>query len=157
MTMAKASKKAAPKKSASGKSSATGIKYEDKSPGQPDLIPIFNELKKLMAPYEKGNLRMRGGEGGQVVLLSEKPVVIDGRKKDALWFVSALIQKGYVGFYYMPVYMNEPVRRQLKPELLKCLKGKACFHIKKQDPVIFHQIEEALQIGCNDYERRGWI
>jgi hypothetical protein len=38
------------------------------------------------------------------VLVGEKPVEVLGRKKDELWFASALIQKGYVGFYYMPVY-----------------------------------------------------
>jgi hypothetical protein len=133
------------------------IKYMDKSPGQPELVPIFEAIKKLMTAYAKGHLRLRGGEGGQVVLISDKEVVIDGRKREELWFVSALIQKGYVGFYYMPVYMNEPVRRQLPAELLKCLKGKACFHIKKNDPLLFDQIGEALRIGYENYRGKGWI
>ena len=133
------------------------IKYMDKSPGQPELVPIFEAIKKLMTPYAKGHLQLRGGEGGQVVLLSDKEVVIDGRKREGLWFVSALIQKGYVGFYYMPVYMNEPVRRQLPAEFLKCLKGKACFHIKKNDPLLFDQIKEALQIGFDCWRKNGWI
>jgi hypothetical protein len=91
------------------------------------------------------------------MLISEKEVVIAGRKREDLWFASALIQKGYVGFYYMPVYMNEPIRRLLKPELLKCLKGKACFHIKKNDPLLFDQIREALKIGYDAYKKSGWI
>src|SRR5258708_6770764 len=124
-----------------------GIKYEDKSAGQPDLGPIFARIKQLLAGFQKESLRLRGGEGGQVLLISEKAVVIEGRKREELWFASALVQKGYVGFYYMPVYMNEAVRSQLKPELLKCLKGKACFHIKKNDPLLFDQIGEALEIG----------
>ena len=134
-----------------------GIKYEDKSAGQPDLGPIFARIKQLLAAFEKEPLRLRGGEGGQVLLISEKAVVIEGRKKEALWFASALVQKGYVGFYYMPVYMNEAVRSQLKPELLKCLKGKACFHIKKNDPLLFDQIGEALEIGYASYKKMGWI
>jgi hypothetical protein len=134
-----------------------GIKYEDKSAGQPDLEPIFARIKQLLAAFEKGALRLRGGEGGQVLLISEKAVVIEGRKREELWFASALVQKGYVGFYYMPVYMNEAVRSQLKPELLKCLKGKACFHIKKNDPLLFDQIGEALEIGYECYKKKGWI
>jgi hypothetical protein len=133
------------------------IKYTDKSPGQPELVPIFEAIKKLMAPYEKGHLRFLGEKAGQVVLISDKEVVIDGRKREELWFVSALVQKGYVGFYYMPVYMNEPVRRQLPAEFLKCLKGKACFHIKKNDPLLLGQIKEALKIGYEDYKAKGWI
>jgi hypothetical protein len=134
-----------------------GIKYEDKSAGQPDLGPIFARIKQLLADFEKEPLRLRGGEGGQVLLISEKATVIDGRKREELWFASALVQKGYVGFYYMPVYMNEVVRSQLKPELLKCLKGKACFHIKKNDPLLFDQIGEALEIGYASYKKMGWI
>ena len=134
-----------------------GIKYADKSAGQPELVLIFDEIKRLMAPYAKGPLVLRGGSDGQIGLVTNKPVVIEGRKRDELWFVSALVQKGYVGFYYMPVYMNEPVRRQLKPELLKTLKGKACFHIRKADPVLLDQIKEALDIGVAAYKKMGWI
>lgn len=133
------------------------IKYEDKSPGQPELVPIFEAIKKLMAPYEKKHLHLVDEKGGQVALISDKEVVIAGRKRDQLWFVSALIQKGYVGFYYMPVYMNEPLRRLLPPDLLKCLKGKACFHIKKNDPVLMRQIEAALKTGYDDFAKKGWI
>ena len=133
------------------------IKYEDKSPGQPQLVPIFEAIKKLLAPYEKGHLHLLDEKGGQVGLISDKEVVIAGRKRDQLWFASALVQKGYVGFYFMPVYMNEPVRRLLPPELLKCLKGKACFYIKKNDPILMGQIKEALKIGYDDYKKKGWI
>jgi len=128
-----------------------------KSAGQLDLVNIFNEIKKLMEPYEKGTIRMHDGEVGKVALISDRKVVIDGRKKEEIWFVSAMIQKGFVSFYYMPVYMNKPVERQLKPELLKCLKGKACFHIKKADPILFGQIREALEIGYKDFLNKGWI
>ena len=60
-------------------------------------------------------------------------------------------------FYFMCVYMNEPLKKRIKPELLKCLKGKACFHIKKDDSVIYEQIEEALKIGFADFRKRGWL
>ena len=135
----------------------TGIKYKDKSKGQPELIPIFEEIKKLLMPYEKGSIKLRGGSGGQVTLVSEKPVVIEGRKRDRLWFAAALIQKGYVGFYYMPVYGEGAIKSVIKPELLKCLKGKACFHIKKYDREIFGQIKDALALGYKAWSQRGWL
>jgi hypothetical protein len=139
-----AAKKAAVKKSIVKRD--VKIKYEDKSSGQPDLVP-----------YEKGDMKLHAGTAGKALLVNHRPVVIDGRKKPEMWFVSALIQKGYVGFYFMPVYMNAPVQKQLKPELMKCLKGQACFHIKKADPVIYGAIKEAMKIGFDDYRKRGWI
>jgi hypothetical protein len=134
-----------------------GIKYTDKSAGQPELVLVFEAIKKLMIPYAKGSLKLKGGDGGQVALISDKPVVIEGRKKEEIWFAGVLVQKGYVGFYYMPVYMNEPLRKKLPPELLKTLKGKACFHIKKADPQLLGQIKEALQIGHACFREKGWI
>jgi len=133
------------------------IKYSDKSPGQPQLVPIFDEIKKMLAPYEKGTLKLFGGSHGKVALVSKRPVEILGRKKDEVWFASALIQKGYVGFYYMPVYGDPLIKKMIKPELLTCLKGKACFYIRKPDQEIFSQIKEALAIGYKEWRQRGWI
>jgi hypothetical protein len=133
-----------------------GIKYTDKSPGQPELTPIFEAMKKLLLPYEKGTMKLISSPG-QVVLISKKPVEILGRKRDDLWFASALVQKGYVGFYYMPVYGDPKVKELVKPGLLKCLKGKACFHIKKYDKEIISQIEDALNVGYNLWHKRGWL
>jgi hypothetical protein len=49
------------------------------------------------------------------------------------------------------------MKKVFKPELLKCLKGKSCFHIKKNDPVIMEQIKESLKIGYEMYKERGWL
>jgi len=160
-----ASSKGATKKSSSNnvskKSSPSKdgikIKYSDKSPGQPQLIPIFEEIKKMLTPYEKGTMKLFGGSDGKVALVSKKSIEILGRKRDELWFASALIQKGYVGFYYMPVNGDPSIKKLIKPELLKCLKGKACFYIKKADEEIFSQIKEALAIGYKEWHQRGWI
>jgi len=141
----------------SSREEGIGIKYSDKSAGQPELVPIFNTIAKMLKTHAAGSLKIKGGEGGQITLNSDKPVVIDGRKKDELCLASALIQKGYVGFYYMPIYMNDAVRKRMGAELMKTLKGKACFHIKKNDPVLFKQMEEALDIGVEVYKKFGWI
>lgn len=153
--MAKISKSVKASKSASEKS--IGIKYSDKSINQPELVPIFNELVTLLKPYEKGSIKMRGGSEGQISLVSEKEVIINGKKRNEMWFAAALVQKGYVGFYYMPVYGQPEMKKFFKPELLKCLKGKSCFHIKKYDKEIFKQIKEALKKGYKCYLEKGWL
>ena len=151
-----ATAKASPQKPAAGKSE-TGIKYSDKSTDQPELVPIFNAIKKMLLPYEKGSIKVRGGSGGQIVLVSDKPVEIAGKKRDELWFAGALVQRGYVGFYFMPVQDASAKKELFKPELLKCLKGKGCFHIKKMDQEIFKQMEEALAKGYRSYKDRGML
>ncbi len=155
-----AGKKADSKKSNAKSASATsetGIKYSDKSAGQPQLVPIFEAIKKLLLPYAKGAMKVRGGTGGQMVLINEKPVEIDGKLRQELWFAAVLVQKGYVGFYFMPVHDAAEKKAIFKPELLKCLKGKSCFHIKKSDPVILQQIEESLAKGYRNHKEKGWL
>jgi hypothetical protein len=150
-----APKKAAPKKAAGKK--GVGIKYADKSGGQPELVPIFGELCKLLSVYEKGSIKLRGGKEGQIAMVSEKPVEIAGSIRKELWFAAALIQKGYVGLYFMPVHSKEEQAAVFEPALLKCLKGKGCFHIKVNDPVLFKQIKTSLKAGYQLYKERGWI
>ena len=133
------------------------IKYADKSAGQDEMIKIFNDLHQMLTPYESGSVKKMGGEGGQVSLISHKEVEIAGRKKSELWFAGLLIQKGYVGFYFMPVYVEPEKKRLLGAELLKTLKGKSCFHIKSADPVIYSQIEQALRLGYEEWRKNGWV
>lgn len=148
--------KTASKKSSSKKE--VRIKYEDKSAGQPQLVVIFDEIKKLLLPYMKGTMKLHGGDKGKIILVSEKEIEVGGRKMEQVWFASALIQKGYVGFYYMPIYARpDKIKNQIGTELMKCLKGKACFHIKKKDAVIFAQIKNALKIGYDCYKQNKWV
>lgn len=166
-TAKKTAKKAAPKKKVTATAATakatpagekpTGIKYADKSAGQPQLIPIFEELKALLLPYEKGSIVLRGGTGGQLMLVSEKEVVIDGRKKQEMYFAGLLIQKGYVGFYFMPVYVEAEQKALFAPELMKLLKGKSCFHIKKWDDTLKKQVKDALKKGYEVYKEKGWV
>jgi hypothetical protein len=160
--MAKAAaKKSAPKKAAKkavkAKKEPT-LKYADKSAGQPEMVVVFKAIKKLILPYvNKGALKLYANTGGQINLISHKTVVIAGKKREDIWFVSALIQKGYVGFYYMPIYMHDEMQKQFSPAFIKCLKGKACFHIKNTNPEILKDIEKAIRIGYEEYEKRGWV
>ncbi len=159
-TSSKAPAKKAAKATAKKKDNekgAIGIKYSDKSAGQSHLVTIFEEIKKLMLPYAKGNLVMRGGVGGQMAIVNETELEIYGKKRKEFWFAAILVQKGYVGFYFMPVYVCEPRKESIPNELMKTLKGKSCFHITKNDAVIMEQIKEALKLGYEDYKKRGWV
>lgn len=152
-------KKAASKTiTAKKKDPSINIKYEDKSKGQPEMIAIFGAIKKLCQPYaNKGALKLYASTGGQLNMVSHKEVVIAGRKRSEIWFISALVQKGYVGFYYMPLYMNDPMKSQFSPEFMKCLKGKACFHIRENDSLIMADIKKAIKLGYEAYKERGWV
>ena len=121
-----------------------------------DLQVIFAALKPLLERYRPPFVTKQDDEK-HFDLWSLKDVVIAGRKRKEVFFAGLIIQKSYVGFYYMPVYENPELKQVFKPELLALLKGKSCFYVKKADPLILAQIAEALKIGFELYKERGWV
>lgn len=124
---------------------------------QEELLAIFEAVKKEVKPYEKGTIKARIDIQGKYDLWSEKPVEAFGRKYPAMAFASVILQSGYVGFYFMPVYGSDKVKETIPPELLKTLKGKACFHIKTTDKDLMKQIKQALKSGYDAYKKQGWV
>jgi hypothetical protein len=90
-------------------------------------------------------------------LTSYKKVVIAGRPKDEVYFAGIIVQKDYVGFYYMLAYAEPEVRDKLSPEFLALLKGKTCFYIKSTEKSVLNQVNKALDIGLKVYRQKGWI
>lgn len=126
-------------------------------PARPlDLETTFKSLRALLARY-RPPLVARVDDARRYELWSEKDVVIDGRKRSEVFFASAIIQKGYVGFYYMPVYTTPEMKRLFSPELLALLKGKSCFHVKTLDARLLAQVRRALEAGFRLYKQNGWL
>jgi len=132
------------------------LKYADKSAGQPELLDLFNTLKKILSDYAKGNFFVKTNQPGAFEIYYGKEVVHGGKKYPELLFASLLIQKGYLGFYFFPVYLHHALLEKIKPDLTKTLKGKTCFHLKKANPETIIQIQEALETGYRYYASRGW-
>ena len=132
------------------------IKYEDKSEGQPTLPPLFKELRKMLSKYVKGNYIVRADGPGNYSVYYNKEVVISKKTLPELAFATILIQSGYVGFYFFPVYTNPKLLPELPAKLLKLLQGKTCFHIIKEDPALMKDIARALETGYAYYLSKGW-
>ena len=124
---------------------------------QNELLAIFNEVKKLAKPYEKGAIKARIDIEGKYDLWSEKEMMALGKKRTEMAFTAIILQSSYVGFYFMPVYCCDGVKDKLGAELMKTLKGKACFHIKNTDPLIMKQIKEAMKLGYEGYKKLSWV
>ena len=121
-----------------------------------NLTQIFNSLRPLLLRYQPPFVSKQDTER-YFDLWSFKDLVIEGRKRKEVFFAGLIIQKSYVGFYYMPVYAEPEMKDFFKPELLAALKGKSCFHIRKVTPELLQQISEALERGFTLYQQRGWV
>lgn len=134
---------------------------KQKQPGG-SLEGVYERLGELLAryapPFRFQDLGVRNKKSVQLVV--PKPVAIPGAyggKPVDLQFAAAILQKGYVGFYLMCVYMNEPVKKRISPALLKLLKGKSCFYVKTLDASLEQDIEKALDASAKHYRERGWV
>lgn len=125
---------------------------------QEQLLEIFNALKKEIKPYEKGVMVPNFDIEGKYDLSTTKQVFAQGKSRDGFSFVGIIVQSGYVGFYYMPVYTNpDEVKPLLATNLLKTLKGKSCFHIKKVDKDLLASVKAAMKLGYEQYKKNGWL
>ena len=121
---------------------------------QDKLVPIFNKLKGMLKKYE-GKLKPKFDLDSKYDLWSFKDLEIAGRKRKEVYFAGLIIQSNYVGFYFMPIYVDGKLA--FGPELMKLLKGKSCFHIKELDNKLEKQIKKALKVGYGLYVEKGWV
>jgi hypothetical protein len=122
----------------------------------PDLAAIFDTLKPILARYQPPFTSKRD-EAGYYDLWSLKDLVIEGRKRKEIFFAGLITQSSYVGFYFMPVYIDREIKAVFAPELLRLLKGKSCFYIRRTDAPLLEHIAQALEAGYQLYCSRGWV
>jgi hypothetical protein len=124
-----------------------------------DRDEIFDRLAAALREYVPPLVARSGGVTGKrdCQLWSEMPVVIDGRKRKEVYFAGVIGQKGYVGFYFMPVYTHADQRALFGPDLLSLLTGKSCFHVRRLDEALEGEITDALARGFELYRERGWV
>jgi hypothetical protein len=124
-----------------------------------DLDSVFDDLKAILGKYAKPFTVREGAVKNKrdYHLIIQKPLVIDGRRKDEVWFASAIQQKHNVGFYFMPLYCCGQDGAKLSSELMGHLDGKCCFHMTALTPGLKKDIDAALKAGLAAYRRRKWL
>jgi hypothetical protein len=122
-----------------------------------NFVEIFQTIRASLQPYAVMGFDNRVNSETNYDLWSNKNVVIEGKKRDEVFFASVVIQKKYVGFYFMPVYAQPDMKQVFDEDLLKLLKGKSCFHIEALDELLLSHIEDALAEGFKIYKEKGWV
>lgn len=126
------------------------------------LEAIFDSLHQLLSQYSPPLKTKSGTVRGKkdFHLTIAKAVVVPGAYENRpaeVGLAAIILQKGYVGFYFMPIYIEPAFKKELASSLIKLLQGKTCFHIKKLDDDLLGHIKHALDEGVKNYKRRGWL
>ena len=118
------------------------------------LLPLFAEVKELLEPYAT-RLTARRDERGYFDLWTGRDIVIDGRRKD-VYFCGFVIQKSYVGFYFMPLSRRRPLR-SVRPRVGGDAQGQVALSPPSRDAQAEEQIAAALTTGWRLYEDPGGV
>jgi hypothetical protein len=141
-------------------SAANGIKRPDgrriMTVKNPKLLPLFEDLKGMLEPLAD-RFTVRNAEAGRYELWSDVNIAPAGKPKHEPYFAGLIVQKNYVGLYFMPIYTDPDIRVSLGAELLSTLHGQSCFHITNLTPTLREQLASALQLGLALYEAKGWV
>ena len=104
---------------------------------QSEFPLVFEGLKNILKPFEP-NLTVTAD--------TPRGYSLDGpyseKWQKQLFFGAARIQKNYVSFYLMPVYMFPDLLKDISPELKKRMQGKSCFNFRKVEPDLFKELAE---------------
>lgn len=127
------------------------------------LSTVFEELSNLLRKHAEGldlctaidNSKAKGNKPG-LHLYSREKIAIPNRPLNRMYLAGIIMQKDYVGLYYMPI-ADDSKPLMLSPALKKTLKGKSCFHIKSLTPDMIKEIDSILASGKKDFQKRGWL
>lgn len=121
-----------------------------------DKSAIFGQLRAILAK-EAGGLDVRKDDARVYELYGKKTVETHGKTVEGMYFASVAMRKGGVSFYFFPIYTHPKEVGPVPAELKKCMNGKSCFQIKKEDATVYRQLRDLLKKGKRHYRGLGWV
>lgn len=116
------------------------------------LADVFNALKPLIVDYA-GSMEVETDSEG-IYRLDTRHVMKNGKR---LFFASVVINRAYVSYHLMPVYVFPELLNEISPALKKRMHGKSCFNFTAPDPTLVAELTSLTQAGCEAYRRAGFV
>jgi len=113
---------------------------------------VFAMLKKILQPYAD-KMVISNDVADEFYL--NTPFIMQNKKP--MYFGSVKINKNYVSFHLMPVYVFPELLNELSPNLQKHMQGKSCFNFKTSDTDLFNELSALVERGFVKYQSAGFI
>jgi hypothetical protein len=115
-----------------------------------DFLTVFNRLKALLVSFEP-NLVVTSNEVGNYSL--NTPFIKKFGKE--VFFGAVIINKNYVSYHLMPVYVFPELLDGLSPALKKRMQGKSCFNFTALNSEILEELSELTSKGYSQFEHES--
>lgn len=120
---------------------------------------IFETLNDALAKCSPPMVSEVDKKKQTILLIGNKPVPYGYDKKiiPGMYFASVAQRSDSVAFYFFPIYYHTAEFKKVAPSLIKCLKGKTCFHFKKEEQVNRGELDALLKLGVKAWETEGYM
>jgi hypothetical protein len=118
---------------------------------QPQFQPIFDQLKPFIKKYAKGMTTTV--DDPDAYSLDTKYIM---KNQKPLYFGAVKINKRYVSYHLMPVYVFPELLNDISPELKARMQGKFCFNFTKPDDTLFKELKALTRTAYMRYQDAGY-
>lgn len=113
---------------------------------------IFYHLKEILLPYSSGMVVVTDAPDN--FYLNTHHIM---KNKKPMYFGSTKINKNFVSFHLMPVYVFPALLETISPDLQKRMQGKSCFNFKAADATLFRELKALTQAGYDKFQNAGYL
>ena len=117
-----------------------------------DAEDTFTQLRALLAGYSQNLVCVK--DLADEYYLNTPHIM---KNKQPLYFGSVKINKSYVSYHLMPVYVNPALLQDLSAPLRRRMQGKSCFNFKRVDEALLRELGELTRRGYGFYEAEGYL
>ena len=113
---------------------------------------VFSALHAILAKHEQLMRVVRDTPGNYHL-----DAGYSERFKRDIFFGGIKLNKSYVSYYLMPVYMHPELLKRVSPELKGRMQGKSCFNFKTIEPVLFKELTTLTKQGLERFKKEGLV
>jgi hypothetical protein len=116
-----------------------------------DFPAIYEQLRNVLQRSAVG-LKIAHDLPGDFHLVTPG----DTPRRQEIFFGAVKIQKNFVSYYLMPIYLYPDLLEGISSSLLRHLKGKSCFRFTRMDRHLVDELSMLTQRGMRRFQQEGW-
>jgi hypothetical protein len=117
------------------------------------FIAVFNQLREIFKAYETV-MKVTADTEDHYYLDTYK---INPKNKQAIFFGAAKINKNYVSYHLMPVYIYSELLEDISTDLKKRMQGKSCFNFKEINEDLIGELKNLTEMGLHKYKENNLL
>lgn len=117
-----------------------------------EFAQIFESLRDILCAYEKDLILVTNDI--EHYYLNTAFIM---KNKKPMYFGSVKINKSYVSYHLMPVYVFPDLLAPISAQLGSRMQGKSCFNFKRLDSMIFEELSALTRKGYLKYQQAGYV